>query len=221
MPLKSENAPMEESDNNKDNLAMDDSMALENFWAKYRGIVLSVCAVLVAVIIIWGGLTYAAEAAEKQVQKEYLRLNDKASRIAFAKRHIKHPMGGLVWMDLAYGYYNQGDYQAAADAYKQAQNSGLISHVIFREQAQLGEAFSILKIDEKKGFDMLEGIAKNSEMMDATRAYAAYELASYAATQKQWQKAKDYVALIKTFSNANPWKRQAEVFAEIYPEMAM
>lgn len=212
---------MEDSDKNTENLSVEQSMDLDSFWAKYRGVVVSICVVVVAIAIIWGGLTYAADAAQKQVQKEYLRLNDKASKIAFAKRQALHPLGGLVMLDLAYEYYSEGNFQAAADTYKQAQESGLHKESALLEQALLGEIFSIVKLDKTEGLKRLEAVAKNTELLDATRGYAIYELAGLAIAQKSWQKAKDYIMLLNNLTYAKSWKRQAAVFADIYPQLAL
>jgi len=212
---------MEDSDKNTENLNATPSMDLDSFWAKYRGVVVSVCVVVVAAVIIWGGLTYAADAAQKQVQKEYLRLEDKASKVAFAKRQTLHPLGGLVMMDLGYGYYQEGNYQAAIDSFKNAQQSGLRKQPELAQQALLGEIFATIKIDKAEGLKRLEEVAKNSELLDATRGYAIYELAGLAISQKQWGKAKDYIMLLNNLTYAKAWKRQAAIFGDIYPQLAL
>jgi tetratricopeptide (TPR) repeat protein len=171
------------------------------------------------VFIVWGGITLAAELSQKKLQREYLSLTDDASRANFAKRNINNPLGGLVLLGQANEYYSQGNYAAAKAAYSQAIGSGLKIQPVLLEQAILGEAFSTCALDAAKGLESLAAIAKNPDLMQSTRAYAACELAGYYAGKNDFKQARDYLQLMKTLKDARAWQRQVAVFGEMYPEL--
>ena len=173
----------------------------------------------VLVFIVWGGITLAAEMGQKKLQREYLALTDDASRATFAKRNINHPLGGLVLLGQANEYYMSGNYAAAKAAYSQAVMSGLKIQPVLLEQAILGEAFSTYALDTARGLEALKVIAKNPNLMQSTRAYAACELAGYYAQKNDFKQAKDYMQLIKTLKEARPWQRQVAMLGEIHPEL--
>ena len=171
----------------------------------------------VAVFIVWGGLTFAAEMSQKQIQKEYLALGDDMSRASFAKRHMNHPLGGLVLLGQANEYYNNGNYAAAQQAYAQATQSGLKTEPVLLEQAVLGQAFASYALDPAKGLGALKEIAQNPTLLQSTRAYAAAELAGYYANKGDFKQAKDYMQLVKTFKEAKAWQHQISTIGEVYP----
>ncbi len=193
----------------------DDSLSLE----KLRPYFLGAAIALVLFFVTWGGIMLFTELAIKKVQKEYLALTDDASRMAFAKRNVEHPLGGLVLLEQANKYYSNGDYAAARSAYAEALASGLKSQPVLWQQALLGEAFASYALDTPKGIEALAKIAQNSTLLEGTRAHAAAELAGYYAETKDFAKSRDYVRLLKTFKDARPWAMQAESLEEVYPEL--
>lgn len=174
---------------------------------------------LVAVFVVWGGITLAADVTRKQIQKEYLMLTDEASRASFARRHANHPLGGMVLLSQAHDYYTQGNYAAAKEAYAKAVGSGLKKEPILHEEAMLGEAFSTYALDTQQGLAALKTIAQNTQLMETTRAHAAAELLGYYAAQADWTQARDYWSLIKTLPNARPWQQHVAHLGEIYPQL--
>ncbi len=178
---------------------------------------------LVALFLVWGGLTLMADMSRRQIQKEYLLLTDDASRASFAKRHANHPLGGLILLGQAHDYYASGNYAAAKEAYAKAVNSGLKNEPVLNEEAILGEAFSTFALNTDQGLAALKAIAQNTQLMDTTRAHAAGELLGYWAAQAKttgdWSQARDYWALMKTFKNAKPWQQHVAPLGEIYPQL--
>jgi hypothetical protein len=137
--------------------------------AHIKKIAIAVALGLLAILLVWGGATVAAEMTQKQIQKEYLAATDESARASFAKRHGRHPLGGLVLLGQAHSYYNSGNYAAALGAYTSAQ-AGLKTQPILAEQALLGEAFAQYYLDSAKGLEHLRQIAMDNTLLESTRA---------------------------------------------------
>lgn len=178
---------------------------------------------LIVAFVVWGGATMLSDVMNQQVQKEYLLLTDDASRASFARRHLNHPLGGLVLLGQAHDYYAQGNYAAAKEAYEKAVMSGLKKEPVLHQEAMLGLAFATYALNPQEGLAALKTIAQNSELMDTTRAHAAAELLGYyaaqAKTKADWKQARDYWQLIQTLQNAKPWQQHVEHLGEIYPQL--
>jgi tetratricopeptide (TPR) repeat protein len=185
-----------------------------------RTLFIGTIAAFVIVFIVWGGITLASQAQEKQVQKEYLTINSTASGESFAKMHLEHPLGGLVLLKQADEYYTNGNYAAAKSAYEKVVSSGLKSQPALAEQAILGAAFSSYYLNPDKGLQELKGVAENTALTQSSRAYVATELAGYYAQKGLFKQAKDYLQLVKTMKSAAAWQSQGETLAQIYPELA-
>lgn len=194
-----------------------DARKLSNLWNYFLGIV----AAAAVILVVWGGLAIGSEISQRELSREYLSLQDDAGRAAFVKRHLNHPLGGLVLLSQAHKYYQESNYAAAQSAYEQVLASGLKSQPILQEQAALGKAFATYALDTQKGLAELKALAMNTSLMQSTRAYAAHELAGYWAQKGEWKQAKDYVTLLKTLKDIGPWERQAQMLEDIYPQLGV
>jgi|GEM_PF-2190809 hypothetical protein len=180
-----------------------------------------VVAAFAIIFVVWGGITLAGQSQEKQLQREYLAMNDStASEESFAKMHLDHPLGGLVLLRQANKYYTSGNYAAAKAAYEKVTISGLKDQPALVEQAILGGAFSAFALDPAKGLQELKSVAENTSLTQTSRAYVAEELMGYYAQKGDFKTAKDYQQLVKSLKGSPAWQHQADAIAQMYPELA-
>jgi hypothetical protein len=192
--------------------------ASEITWESVKPWVTGTLTLLLAAAVIAAAIVWLGESTENHIRKEYAQLTDEASRTNFAKRYPTHPLGGLVLLGQANGYYAQGNYAAANAAFAKA-SLALKNEPVLGEQAKLGEVFSQYYLDPAKGLPLLKEMAANTALMESTRGYAAYELLSKALFDKDWDGARNYATLLKALKTTGIWQRQVATLSEIYPQL--
>ena len=155
-------------------------IAVQEFWQKYRNVVLGVVVLGLLVIIGREGWQYFAAQREESVRADYAKTGDRPEQLAsFAAANSGHELAGVAYLRVADAKYTAGDYRAALENYNKAAASLKVVAVLGR--ARLGGALSQINgSDKPAGETALKAIAADTSLLKPARAEANYHLAAIA-----------------------------------------
>ena len=155
-------------------------IAVQEFWQKYRPLILAVVAAGLLAIVVREGWQYFAAQREESVRVDYAKAGDRPEQLAsFAAANSGHELAGVAYLRVADLKYTAGDYRAALENYTKAAASLKVPAVLGR--ARLGGALSQLNSGNKAaGEAALKAIAADANLLKPARAEANYHLAAAA-----------------------------------------
>jgi hypothetical protein len=176
------NPPVEKQSQNESAVAPEGGfeIVMQEFWDKYRTVILAVVVLGLVVIIGRESWQYFAAQREEGVKVEYAKAGDRPEQLlSFASAHSGHELAGVAYLRVADAKYAAGDYRAAIENYTKAAAALKVPAVLGR--ARLGGALSQLNNGDKSaGEAALKAIAADANLLKPTRAEASYHLAAVA-----------------------------------------
>jgi hypothetical protein len=205
------NPPAEKQSQNESAIAPEGGfeIAVQEFWNKYRTLILAVVALGLAVIIGREGWQYFAAQREAGVQAAYAKAGDRPEQLlSFAAAHSGHELAGVAYLRVADAKYTAGDYRAALENYTKAAGALKVTAVLGR--ARLGAALSQLNSGDKAaGETALKAIAADTSLLKPTRAEASYHLAASAYEAGNQAEVARLVGEINNLDTAGIWIERA------------
>jgi predicted negative regulator of RcsB-dependent stress response len=182
------------------------------YWDENRAFIIGSIIVLIAIIVGYQGLVAFQNSRERAVRNELATLtDDRDERIAFVERRANTPQGGFIALAIADEYFEDGEYADAAVFYQKAIDA--LGDNPLAGRAHLGRAISALRAgDTEQGRAMLEKIADNRNLPQATRAEAVFHLAIIALNNGDNSQLEARAAQLDGMPYAQIWQaRLAEI----------
>jgi len=184
-------------------------IAVQEFWQKYRTLVLAVVVVGLLIIIGREGWQYFAAQREESVRMDYAKAGDRPEQLtSFAAANSGHELAGVAYLRVADVKYTAGDYRAALENYNKAIANLKVVAVLGR--ARLGGALSQLNSGDKAaGEAALKAIAADASLLKPARAEASYHLAAIAYEAGNQAEVSRLVGEINKLDTAGIWIERA------------
>lgn len=184
-------------------------IAVQEFWQKYRTLVLAVVVLGLLVIVGREGWQYFAAQREESVRVDYAKAGDRAEQLtAFAAANSGHELAGVAYLRVADLKYTAGDYRAALENYNKAIANLKVVAVLGR--ARLGAALSQLNSGDKAASEAaLKAIAADASLLKPARAEASYHLAAIAYEAGNQAEVSRLVGEINKLDTAGIWIERA------------
>lgn len=190
-------------------LPMDEQ--LRQWWDANQKQMLVLAGVVLAVIAVWQGFRMYRQAYEAGLQETFQTLETDAAKLAFAREHPAHNLGGVAFLDLADQAFGEDDFSTAADYYGNAVDA--LDPSPIRDRARVGHAMALLKSGKRNdAVNLLEGIAGDTNAANAARAEAAYHRAMLALEDGDPRTFEQYAELIAALPYAQGWTSRLEAF---------
>src|SRR6185312_14073210 len=115
----------------------------KGLWDKNRNFILGGFALVVLLILGWGGWNYFTAQREQGIEQDYANATGPESLRAFVQAHPDHPLAALAQLKVADAAYEAGQTAEAQAAYQQALDK--LPAGIFASRARLGLAICQLQ----------------------------------------------------------------------------
>lgn len=181
--------------------------SFNQFWTKYRTLLVGGLAVVVLAIAVKGGMEYFAAQKEQEVRTAYAAANTPEKLKAFAVAHPEHSLAGIALLQLADQAYAAGKAADASQAYWDA--AKILKTGSLASRAKLGGAIALLLEGKTAdGVAALKQLLNDDTQPKNIRAEAGAHLATLAATAKNADEAKRYAEQVEQLDGAGVWSRQ-------------
>lgn len=184
---------------------------LHVFWRKNGGIVLGVCVAILLGILGKGAWEYFQKQKDVEIAQAYAAANTTEQLKAFAAAHGGHSLAGIAQLRIADEAYAAGKFADAIGGYEKALE--VLKEGPLATRAQMGRALAKAQTGKApEATNELKQLADDAKQLDATRAEAAYHLASIAAEAGNVADAQKYVTQVSQLSadpRGNPWVSRA------------
>ena len=184
-------------------------IVMQEFWQKYRTLVLVVVVLGLLVIVGREGWQYFAAQREESVRLDFAKAGDRPEQlVSFAAANKGHELAGVAYLRVADTKYAAGDYRAALENYTKAISNLKVTAVLGR--ARLGSALSQLNSGDKTaGEATLKAIAADNSLLSPARAEANYHLAALAYEAGNQAEVARLVGEINKLDTAGIWTERA------------
>jgi hypothetical protein len=192
---------------------------LPHLWAKYREVVVGICALILVAIIAKAGWGYFANQRELSVEREYAEASTPDRLQAFADAHPDTALAGIAELRLADEAYAAHQTPTALAAYEKA--IGELKLPVLVGRARLGAA--IAKIESGQpgdGAQELKQLADDPKQFQALRTEAVYHLASLAAAAGQADQVRQFSEQLMQIDPTSPWTQRAFALQASLPAAA-
>lgn len=188
------------------------------FWARNKAaIIAGAVAALLAVVAVQGYRIYQ-EKKLAQLQDSYIQASQSGALESFGQQHADTTLGGLALLESADKQYAEENYTAAAKLYQEAILP--LNNTPFAQRARLGLGMSQLKAGQKnEAINTLKALADDSQAIGALRGEAAYNIAIFSVSEKDFATAQTWIDRISKIPNASFWGERARLLVEAVPEL--
>ena len=172
------------------------------FWRENGTSIFSSIALGAIVVIGVQTWRYFQNRAEEKTQQSFLQAASAEELTVFAGDNANHPLAGASYMKLANSEFERGEYVQAAEHYALA--SEKLQGSAFTERAALGIAMCELLAGSKdKAKASLRAIVDNADMLELTRAEAAFNLALQYVKEEDFKSLEEIISITDTFAEGN------------------
>lgn len=204
-PASSDDRNIVSVESDSSGLSLEDRLFL--FWKNYRN------AVLVAIVVILGAIVgrevWARMAAsrEQAISEAFGAADSLEAKRAFANEHPDHPLAGAALLQVGDEQYQNGDYNAAWEAYSEA--ARLIDDPVLAARARLGAGVSQLQMGQNaEGESTLRQIVEDANVVEAIRAEARLHLAAMEVGTGDIERAREDLDALIQMNAARMWAQQ-------------
>jgi predicted negative regulator of RcsB-dependent stress response len=147
-----------------------------------------------------------------------LQAESNAELTTFAVENEETSLGGLAYLRIAHRRYEEGEFEQAAEQYDKA--AEILANTVFAERARLGRAMAMLRADRTaEGLQALKELADNANILDSTRAEAAYNRAIKLWEEGDLAGAHAEIDRIRALPQAGFWSFRADQLADRMPPL--
>lgn len=183
------------------------------YWMENKAFVSGCITILALLIIGFNGMRIYVKHAESKIQNAYAEAMANDALEVFAKEYSNKPLGGLAALDTADVFYNQENYEAAAEYYSLAADA--LENELLTGRALLGLAFATFyNGNEEAGLEQLSAVAADSGLAESVRAEAAYHLAVEADVAGDSAAFESYAAQVTANPLAGQWNQRMQVYQQ-------
>ncbi|MBS0630371.1 MAG: hypothetical protein JSS11_00530 [Verrucomicrobia bacterium] len=181
--------------------------SFNQFWAKYRTLLLGGLAVIVLAIAVKGGIEYFAAQKEDGIRQAFAAANTPEKLKAFAVANPEHSLAGVALLQLADQAYAAGKAADASQGYWDA--AKILKTGSLASRAKLGGAMALILAGKTSdGEAALKQLLSDDTQPKLIRAEAGAHLATLAAAAKNADEAKRYADQVEQLDGAGVWSRQ-------------
>ncbi len=181
---------------------------LHRFWLDNRSYVTLLCLLVSLVVLAKYGWEYYLSQQEIEVQQAYSGATTVDLLRKFAADHPNHMLAHIAELRLADQAYAAGRLAEARDDYGHV--SLFLKTGPLAARTLLGLGVSQIQTGETaEGEATLKRLADDKTVYEATRAEAAYQLASAAAAAGRHEDVEKYAAQLMQISPNSPWTERA------------
>lgn len=189
--------------------------SFNQFWAKYRTLLVGALVVVILAIAAKGAMEYFAAQKEAEIAQAFAAANTPEKLKAFAAAHPEHSLAGVALLQLADQDYAAGKAADASQAYWDA--AKILQTGSLASRAKLGGAMAqLLAGKTADGETALKGILNDTAQPKIVRAEAAAHLASLAAAKRS-EDAKRYIDQVREIDPAGGWAQQMDLLRATLP----
>lgn len=198
-------------------LTFEDKM--NQFWQQNRMIVLGLCVLVLVAILGKGAWERIQRSRELDIEAQFAAATTPEQLRAFANAHPDHELAALAQITIADQAYAAEKPTEAITGYEKALT--VLKQGPLASRARIGLALAKIQAGKTSdGEADLKQIAGNASEFKATRAEAAYNLASLAADAHNSADVQKYVAQLNQIDPASVWARRAMALQASLPKSA-
>ena len=183
---------------------------ISSYWNKNKKSIFFTIALCFVSITSFEGYKMFQKSKNEDLKKDYIKAIKNDSLEDFIRSNTNNKIGGFAALEVANKYFNEGNFKLASKYFNQSKIS--LGDSILMNRAILGEALSELKIDDKKGSLILEEIISRTDLLESTRAEAAYALANIAFKNGDKEKSQELSEMVRSFNNPGVWLNRFSQF---------
>jgi predicted negative regulator of RcsB-dependent stress response len=191
----------------------------KGLWDKNRNFILGGCALVVLLILGWGGWNYFTAQREQGIEQDYANATGPETLRAFVQAHPDHPLAAMAQLKVADAAYEAGQTAEAQAAYQQALDK--LPAGIFASRARLGLAICQLQSGQAEGgAAALHLLADDTKQAASIRAEALYHLGSLAAAAGKADEVRQLSVQALQADPSSPWTQRLFGLQESLPAPA-
>lgn len=193
---------------------------LNQFWQKYRAVVVGLVVVIAAVIVGKGLWERMERQKELEIENAYSSASTTDQLRVFIAAHPGHSLAGVAELRIADEAYTAGKAADAVTGYEKALSVLKTGPLAVR--AQIGRALAKVQAGKlSEGTAELKQLVGDANQLKAARAEAAYQLASLSVEAGSPADAQKYIDQLNQIDPASMWSRRAMMLQANLPKPAV